>query len=226
MPLMCRAGPAARGAIWRGAWARSRGAHRGTRKRLSRPLWAASARWRRWSPTTWETLYAQLRRTALAIRDGLSGLPRGVVHGDAWPGNAVQSGPDTVILIDWGTSGLGLPVLDLGNCLIESLLDARPLGAGPAGWLVEPDEDRIAAVAGGYAEQRMLGEAERALLPEAVCFGACYAGAIHLHQALAEGVCGASMEARLERLRNRVAVSEAVARLAAPHLAGGAETVR
>ena len=34
------------------------------------------------------------------------------------------------------------------------------------------------------------------------------------------------MDARLERLRNRVAVSEAVARLAAPHLAGGAETVR
>ena len=68
--------------------------------------------------------------------------------------------------------------------------------------------------------------AERALLPEAVRFASCYTGAIHLYQALAEGLSGASMDARMERLRNRVAVSEAVARLAAPYLAGGAETVR
>lgn len=71
-----------------------------------------------------------------------------------------------------------------------------------------------------------MGEAERSLLTEAVRFGACHTGAIHLHQALAEGVRGASMEARLEQLRNRVAVREAVARLAARHLACGAETVR
>ena len=179
-------------------------------------------------------LYVQLRQTALTVQAGLSSLPRGMVHGDAWPGNAVQSGPDTVTLIDWETGGLGLPVLDLGACLIESLLDAQPSGpaasgsgpavsgSGPAAWLVEPDEDRIAAVARGYASQRVVGAAERALLPAAVRFGACYVGAIHLHQALAEGVRGASMEARLERLRNRVSVSEAVARLAAPHLAGGA----
>jgi Ser/Thr protein kinase RdoA (MazF antagonist) len=168
-------------------------------------------------------LYTQLRQTALTVQAGLSSLPRGMVHGDAWPGNAVQSGPDTVTLIDWETGGLGLPVLDLGACLIESLLDAEPSGSGPAAWLVEPDEDRIVAVARGYASQRVVGAAERALLPAAVRFGACYAGAIHLHQALAEGVGGASMEARLQRLRNRVSVSEAVARLAVPHLAGGTE---
>jgi Ser/Thr protein kinase RdoA (MazF antagonist) len=195
-------------------------------------------------PDDWQPLYAQFRSTARAVRQSLGALPRGVVHGRAWPGNAVQSGPDTVTLIDWETGGLGLPVLDLGNCLIESLLDAEPsAGArsstggpssagvpssagGPAAWLVEPDEGRVAAVARGYASRRVLGAAERALLPEAVRFGACYAGAIHLYQALAERVSGTSMDARLERLRNRVAVSEAVARLAAPHVAGGAETVR
>jgi Ser/Thr protein kinase RdoA (MazF antagonist) len=177
-------------------------------------------------PDDWQSLYAQFGRTARAVLQSLGELPRGVVHGDAWPGNAVQTGADTVTLIDWETSGLGLPVLDLGNCLIESLLDAQPSADGPAAWLVAPDEDRIGAVAGGYASQRRLGEAERALLPEAVRFGACYAGAIHLYQALAERVSGTSMDARLERLRNRVAVSEAVARLAAPHVAGGAETVR
>lgn len=177
-------------------------------------------------PDGWRPLYAQLCRTARAVQRGLGGLPRGVVHGDAWPGNAVQSSPDVVTLIDWETGGLGLPVLDLGHCLIESLLDAQPSGEGPGAWLVEPDEDRVAAVAAGYAGERMLSTAERALLPEAVRFASCYIGAIHLYQALAEGVAGASMDVRMERLRNRVAVSEAVARLAAPHLAGGAETVR
>jgi Ser/Thr protein kinase RdoA (MazF antagonist) len=181
-------------------------------------------------------LYGQLRQTALTVQAGLSSLPRGMVHGDAWPGNALQSGPDTVTLIDWESGGLGLPVLDLGTCLIESLLDAQPSRSGPAAsgpasgpapgpaaWLVEPDEDRIAAVARGYASQRVVGAAERALLPAAVRFGACYLGAVHLHQALAEGVRGAAIEARLERLRNRVSVSEAVARLAVPHLAGDPE---
>ncbi len=181
-------------------------------------------------PEELRDLYAQLRQTALTVQAGLSSLPRGMVHGDAWPGNAVQSGPDTVTLIAWQTGGLGLPVLDLGTCLIESLLDAQPSGSGPAvsgsgpaAWLVEPDEDRIAAVARGYASQRVVGAAERALLPAAVRFGACYMGAVHLHQALAEGVRGAAMEARLQRLRNRVSLSEAVARLAVPHLAGDPE---
>ena len=165
-------------------------------------------------------LHAELRQTALTVQAGLSSLPRGVVHGNAWPGHAVQSGPDAVTLTGWEAGGLGLPVLDLGNCLIESLLDAWPSGSGG---LAEPDEDRIAAVARGYASQRVVGAAERALLPAAVRFGACYAGAIHLHQVLAEGVRGASVQARLERLRNRVSVSAAVARLAAPHLASGTD---
>jgi len=191
-------------------------------------------------PDDWQPLYQQCRGTARAVGQSLDGLPRGVVHSDAWPGNAVQSAPDTVTLIDWEAGGLGLPVLDLGNCLIGSLLDSQPTVVGPAGgrgtgpaagarsgaWLVEPDEDRVAAVARGYALQRVPGASERAVLPDAVRFGACYIGAIHLYQALAEGVSGTSMDARLERLRNRMAVSGAVARLAAPYLAGGTETVR
>ena len=185
-------------------------------------------------PDDWQALYQQCRSTARAVGQSLGGLPRGVVHGDAWPGNAVQSAPDAVTLIDWETGGLGLPVLDLGNCLMESLLDSHPSAVGSAGerggraraWLVEPAEDRVAAVARGYALERVPGAAERAILPDAVRFGACYIGAIHLYQALAEGVSGASMDARLERLRNRMAVSDAVASQAASHLAGGAETVR
>ncbi len=177
-------------------------------------------------PGEWRPMHAQFRRTVLAVQRALGEVPDGVVHGDSWPGNVVQSGPGTVTLIDWDTGGLGLPVLDLGNCLLESLLDARPRAAGPEGWHVQPDEARIAAVAGGYAARRALTAGEHALLPEAIRFGAAYVGAIHFEQALAGGVHGASMDARLGRLRNRLAVSQPVADLAARYLAAGAEPVR
>jgi Ser/Thr protein kinase RdoA (MazF antagonist) len=169
-------------------------------------------------PDDWQAMYAQFRRTALEIEGGLGGLPRGVVHGDAWPGNAVQTGAGTVTLTDWETGGLGLPVVDLGSCLLESLLDPQPHPAGLRAGHVQPDEDRIAAVAGGYSAHRSLSAGERALLPEAIRFGAAYLGAIHFEQALAGGVRGASMDARLGRLRNRLAVSPVVAEMAARHL--------
>ncbi|MFI5068307.1 MAG: phosphotransferase family protein, partial [Streptosporangiales bacterium] len=210
-------------------------------------------------PDDWRPLHGQFRAAVLAIVQRLGDLPLGVVHGDAWPGNAVQSGPGGVTLIGWETGGAGLPVLDLGHCLIESLLDvpqrgilppgvlppgvepaggARPAGgagvaggpgaasgaggagAGEAAWLVRPDEDRIAAVASGYSSQRLLTRAERDVLLPAIRFATAYAGAIHLEQALLDGVRGASMDARWARLRNRIEVSEAVARLASPHLPG------
>ena len=43
-------------------------------------------------------------------------------------------------------------------------------------------------------------------------------GARHFEQALADGVRGAGMDARLGRLRNRLEVSRAVAELALHHL--------
>jgi Ser/Thr protein kinase RdoA (MazF antagonist) len=164
-------------------------------------------------PDDWRPLHGQFRAAVLAVAQRLGDLPLGVVHGDAWPGNAVQSGPGGVTLIGWETGGAGLPVLDLGHCLIESLLDVPQRG-------VRPDEDRIAAVASGYSAQRLLTRAERDVLLPAIRFATACAGAIHLEQALLEGVLGASMDARWARLRNRIEVSEAVARLASPHLPG------
>jgi Ser/Thr protein kinase RdoA (MazF antagonist) len=181
-------------------------------------------------PPGWQELYAAFRETVLAVRSALGslpqGLPRGLVHGDAWAANAVQTSQEAVTLIDWECGGLGLPVLDLGNCLLECLLDAEPARSGPGAWLVQPDEDRIAAVAAGYAAWRVLSPGERAVLLPAVRFGTAYVGAIHFEQALMDGVRGAAMDARLERLRNRLAVSESVARLAAGHLAGNGKPVR
>jgi Ser/Thr protein kinase RdoA (MazF antagonist) len=212
-------------------------------------------------PDDWLGMFEQFRQAILAVQARLDALPRGLVHGDAWPANAVQTRPDAVTLIDWETGGLGLPILDLGQCLLECLLDVAQAGAGagagaggpagsgpggapaaaeaaevwepeawdPAVWRVQPDESRIAAVAGGYTAWRVLTPDERALLLPAIRFGAAYVGAIHFEQALAGGVRGPAMDARLDRLRNRLAVSETVARLAARHLptdAQDAETVR
>jgi Ser/Thr protein kinase RdoA (MazF antagonist) len=197
-------------------------------------------------PPGWQEMYELFRSTVLAVRSAAASLPAGVVHGDAWAANAVQAspvqggpaeggpvqaspvqgGPAQVVLIDWECGGLGVPVLDLGNCLLESLLDAVPSGTGPGAWNVQPSEDRIAAVAAGYQSHRVLSAGEQAVLLPAVRFGAAYAGAIHFEQALAEGVQGPAMDIRLERLRNRTAVSETVARLAAGHLGGNQKPVR
>lgn len=177
-------------------------------------------------PAGWQEMYEVFRSTVLAVRSAAASLPAGVVHGDAWAANAVQDGPAQVVLIDWECGGLGVPVLDLGNCLLECLLDAVPSGTGPDAWNVQPSEGRIAAVAAGYQRYRVLSAGEQAVLLPAVRFGAAYAGAIHFEQALAEGVQGPAMDIRLERLRNRTAVSETVARLAAQHLGGNQKPVR
>jgi Ser/Thr protein kinase RdoA (MazF antagonist) len=198
-------------------------------------------------PPDWQEMYDLFRETVRAVQVAAGSLPGGVVHGDAWAANAVQTGPAQVVLIGWETGGLGVPVLDLGNCLLECSLDAPPAGAGPepawdgsepiggdpeppgAGleaWNVQPDEERIAAVAGGYRDGRALSAVEQAMLLPAIRFGTAYTGAIHFEQALAEGVRGAAMDIRLARLRNRLAVSETVARLAAAHLGDDQKPVR
>jgi hypothetical protein len=70
----------------------------------------------------------------------------------------------------------------------------------------------------GYTRWRTLHIAEREILPEGIRFATACLGAIHFERALIDGVHGPTMEARLGRLRNRIAVSQAVADLAAQHL--------
>ncbi len=124
------------------------------------------------------------------------------------------------VLIDWETSGLGPPLLDLGYCLMECHLDPDLPADQPQAWPIQPDDRRIAAVAEGYSRRRTLAPAELELLLAGIRFGVAFVGAIHFEQALLEGARGASMDARLERLRNRLAVSEAVAERASHHLTG------
>lgn len=167
-------------------------------------------------PADQRLLLEQFQAVLLAVQRAQL-LPAAVVHGDPWPGNAIRTAPDQVTLIDWENAGLGMPLLDLGYCLLECHLDASLPAGQPAAWHVQPDEDRIAALATGYLRWRRLQPAERDMLLEGIRFAAAYVGAIHLEQALIGGVRGRSMDVRLERLRNRLAVSGAVADLARRH---------
>jgi Ser/Thr protein kinase RdoA (MazF antagonist) len=198
-------------------------------------------------PAQWRPLYESFRQTVDAVRQQAGVLRRAVVHGDAWPGNAIIAGRGgaggvggagggggaagvgggdaggvggggeaEVILIDWETGGVGLPLLDLGHCLLECHLNPGQ----PQAWRIQPDDQRIAAVAEGYSGRRILAPAELELLLDGIRFGVAFIGAIHFEQALLGGAHGAAMDIRLDRLRNRLAVSEAIAERASPHLAG------
>ena len=169
-------------------------------------------------PGEWRPLHEQFRSALLAVQRALPGLPVAVVHGGPWPGSAVVTADGAAVLIDWENGGVGVPVLDLGYCLIECHLDPGLPAGSPGAWLIRPDPGRIAAVLDGYARWRCLDAAERSVLAEGIRFAAACAGAIHFEQALIGGVHGAAMDARLARLRNRIAVSQAVADLAARHL--------
>jgi Ser/Thr protein kinase RdoA (MazF antagonist) len=169
------------------------------------------------APAGWRPLLDQFRAVLLAVRQRALALPSSVVHGDPWPGNAIHTAQDQVTLIGWENAGLGLPLLDLGFCLLECHLDVGLTSNRPSAWHIQPDENRIAAIVAGYSRWRRLQPAEKDLLLEGIRFPAAYAGAIHVEQALIGGVRGRSMDVRLERLRNRLAVSGAVAELARRH---------
>lgn len=169
-------------------------------------------------PTAWEPMYEAFRQTVITVQDAADSVPETVVHGDVWARNAVQLPGGPVTLIDWETGGLGLAVLDLANCLMECHLDSETPDDEPDAWLIAPDEDRIAAVADGYVSVRNLSEAELALLSAALKFAPAVVGSGHLEVALVDGVTGPTMDARLARLQNRMAVADEVAELSLEHL--------
>src|SRR4029077_4614405 len=169
------------------------------------------------TPADWRPLLDQFRAVLLAVRGRAPALPASVVHVDPCPGNAIHTAQDQVILIGWENAGLGLPLLDLGFCLLECHLDVGLTGNRPSAPPLRPDENRIAAIAAGYTRWRRLQPAEKDLLLEGIRFPAAYVGAIHFEQALRGGGRGGRMDWRRERLRTRLAMSGAVAELARRH---------
>jgi Ser/Thr protein kinase RdoA (MazF antagonist) len=160
----------------------------------------------------WADLYAACGATADAIA-ARPDLPSAIIHGDAWAANMVQRPAGALTLIDWDNAGLGLAVVDLGSLLVECHVDQdQPNG----GW-VQPDAARIGAVLRGYTQARALPAAERAALPEVLCFDAAYMAAWRFAQLRAEGYSAATLR-RLGRARNRFAARSVIAELALSQL--------
>ncbi len=169
-------------------------------------------------PPSWRGLHEACISTIYAMRAGASAAAEAVVHGDAWARNAVQRPDGTLTLIGWEMGGLGLAVLDLVHCLVAGHLDASLGDDQPETWLISPDEGRINAIASGYASVRTLSSPERELLPAAATFPAAIVGAIYLEAALIGGARGPSMDARLDRLENRMATAEVIVAAALRYL--------
>jgi Ser/Thr protein kinase RdoA (MazF antagonist) len=159
-------------------------------------------------------LHAAFADATDAIAASAPCLPEAITHADAWPRNCIQTAPGQVTLIDWDTGGLGLAILDLGRALLECHLDSSLPDGDPGAWHIQPDQQRITALCQGYRSQRAPESAELALLADAIGFSIAFIGAIHLHQALNLGITGPGMDARLARLRNRLAASGEIAHIA------------
>src|SRR5262249_59156990 len=121
------------------------------------------------------------RGTLLAVGQAAPSLPMAVVHCEAWPGNGVVTGDGEVTLIDWEYGGVGLPVVDLGQCLLECHFDPDLPLSEPEAWHIEPDPGRIGAVLDGSTPWRRLYDAGRAGLAEGSPFVPALCRALPFH---------------------------------------------
>ena len=97
-------------------------------------------------------------------------LPRTLVHGDAHRGN-VLTGPDGVVLIDWGNAKVAPPGLDLAVLRAQGAVDESPYRRAFAELAGEPP-DELTAVETCWADVRAhvgyMGFAAEHLGPERV----------------------------------------------------------
>ena len=171
-------------------------------------------------PAEWRALHAEFSHTLHRLQQYLH-LPRTVIHGDVWAANTVQTPTGQVALIDWNSGGWGPAIFDLGRLLLECHLDSNLPVDDPSVWLIQPDEQRIAAVVDGYAKQRRLISTELDALFDGLRFGIVFIGALHFTQALQDEIhpleWERGMKRRLARLQNRWDVSSEIASLARRH---------
>jgi Ser/Thr protein kinase RdoA (MazF antagonist) len=136
-------------------------------------------------------------------------LPRAIIHGDAWVGNAIQAVAGGLVLIDWEAAGQGIAILDVGRLLLYGHLDRATSLATP----IQPVAWRINAIIDGYCEERTPIVAERAVLVESIRFGIAVSAASHFVREQRRGWDDPAPQ-RLTRRQQWYAVSEEIADLA------------
>ena len=89
-------------------------------------------------------------------------LPRSIVHGDPWPGNAIFQGRRLVALVDWEETTIGIPLMDLAYLALQGCLSGRDFDPRHFGALIE-----------SYQSVRRLSPEERRCFGQAVRRVAC-----------------------------------------------------
>jgi Ser/Thr protein kinase RdoA (MazF antagonist) len=160
-------------------------------------------------PPEWREWYAVCLRE-LAAWPGRAGLPRAIIHADAWAGNAVIGHDGRATLIDWELAGTGQAVLDFGSLILHGHYDLP-------GCL--PDARRIAALVGGYCRRRRVTDGELAVLTEAIRFGPVYRSALFF-VAAADGMWGERPWRQIGIERDRYPAGPALAAATLDYLTG------
>ncbi len=145
---------------------------------------ATAAEWLRSLPPLASSDLAETHNRLLAAIHGITSshhLPRTLIHNDAHPGNAVVTADGDAVFIDWGGSGLGSPMIDLGFLIVSSEIAiswSTPILAGVG---------RVEAIVDGYAEYRIPTPEEMEWLPDAIRFRGLLYGAAHLAATVSRG---------------------------------------
>lgn len=127
-----------------------------------------------------------------------------LTHGDCWYKNAIKTADDTVVLIDWDCSGIGLPILDLGFLLLTAHYDlTHPFH-------IAVDADKIQAIIQGYQRARQITSVECAQIQSAIQFILAFQVGEHV----TEQRSIASEDAFLQKVRVRLTASTEIAHLA------------
>ena len=155
-------------------------------------------------PAELQIFYDQVSATLEHMQQATN-LPVTLMHGDCWPGNAVQTSDGSIVLIDWDGAGYGPPVLDIGSLLLTCHFDQ------PQFPQITPDPALISAIVEGYCQQRLLTHAELEMLVEAVRFNSAFHFARNL-QSILQGNWRENIG--LQKLQIRYDVAEEIAVIA------------
>jgi Ser/Thr protein kinase RdoA (MazF antagonist) len=132
-------------------------------------------------------------------------LLNGMVHGDAWYMNAIETPKGAVVMIDWDQCGLGALVGDLAYLLLTSHYDLlRPLD-------VQPDQAKVRAIVEGYYAVRPITSNERNALLDLMRFALAY----FLRQVIESGGDLSPDGMVFCKLQARLAATQGIADLAA-----------